>query len=178
MVFINYLTPTWTHIWLLLQILGVERAYLSALVILGSWCFNMMRKWVTRHQNARGALLLHASDEWGTGLPIYLDFTAESFPHGAAAFLSRPSCSPADRTRYSRTGTEVHSSEYWGWILRSALRIGGYCWLKQLNLYKWTTRIIPRVESQISGMIWSSGGMRTENTSLKAISALCTQDTE
>ena len=33
MVFINYLTPTWTHIWLSLQILGVERAYLSALVI-------------------------------------------------------------------------------------------------------------------------------------------------
>lgn len=72
----------------------------------------------------------------------------------------------------------VRSSESWGWILRSALRIGGYCWLKQLDPYKWTTRIIPRVESQISGMIWSSRGMRTENTQLKAISTLCTQDTE
>lgn len=51
---------------------------------------------------------LHASDEWGTGLPIYLNFTAESVPHRAAAatFLSRLSCSPADRTRYSRTDTE------------------------------------------------------------------------
>lgn len=35
MVFISYLTPTLTHIWLLLQIPGVERAYLSALVIFG-----------------------------------------------------------------------------------------------------------------------------------------------
>lgn len=70
----------------------------------------------------------------------------------------------------------VRSSESWGWILRSALRIGRYCWLKQLDLYKWTTRIIPRVESQISGMIWSSNGMRTENTQLKAISTLCTKD--
>lgn len=33
MVFINYLTPTWTHIWQLLQIPSVERAYLSAPVI-------------------------------------------------------------------------------------------------------------------------------------------------
>lgn len=65
---------------------------------------------------------------------------------------------------------------FWGWILRSARRIGGYCWLKQLDLYKWITRIIPRVESQISGMIWSSRGMRTENTQLKVISTLCTKD--
>lgn len=72
----------------------------------------------------------------------------------------------------------VHSSESWGWILRSALRVRGYCWLKQPNLYKWTTTIIPKAESQISGMIWSSGGMRTENTLLQAISTLCTQDTE
>lgn len=72
----------------------------------------------------------------------------------------------------------VRSSGSWGWILRSALSVRGYCWLKQLNLYKWTTRIIPRVENQISGMIWSCGGMRTENTQLKAISTLCTQDTE
>lgn len=72
----------------------------------------------------------------------------------------------------------VRSSGSWGWILRSALGVSGYCWLKQLDLYKWTTRIIPRVESQISGMIWSCGGMRTENTQLKAISTLCTQDTE
>lgn len=39
----------------------------------------------------------------------------------------------------------VRSSESWGWILRSALRIRGYCWLKQLDPYKWTTRIIPIV---------------------------------
>ncbi len=66
----------------------------------------------------------------------------------------------------------VRSSESWGWILRSALRRGGYCWLKQLDLYKWTTRIIPRVESQISGMIWSSGGMRTENTAKSNINTM------
>lgn len=35
MVFINYRTPNLTHIWLLLQIPGVERAYLSTLVIVG-----------------------------------------------------------------------------------------------------------------------------------------------
>lgn len=141
---------------------------------LGCWYVSMMRKWVIRHTNARRPSGLCASGEWDTRLPIYLNLSAESFPHRATAatFLSRLSCSPADRTRYTRTDT----SESWGWILRSARRIGRYCWLKQLDLYKWTTRIIPRVESQISAMIWSSDGMRTENTQLKAISTLCTKD--
>lgn len=106
MVFINYLKPTWTHIWLLLQIPAVERAYLSAQVIFRKLVLQHDEKVSDQTSNARGASLLDASDEWITGLPIYLDLTAESFPHGAAAFLSHLGCSPADRTRYSRTGTE------------------------------------------------------------------------
>lgn len=75
---------------------------------LGCWYVSMMRKWVIRHTNARRPSGLCASGEWDTRLPIYLNLSAKSFPHRATAatFLSRLSCSPADRTRYSRTDTE------------------------------------------------------------------------
>lgn len=63
MVFINYLKPTWTHIWLLLQIPAVERAYLSAQVIFGKLVLQHDEKVSDQTSNARGASLLDASDE-------------------------------------------------------------------------------------------------------------------
>lgn len=137
----------------------------------------MIRKWVTRYTNVRGPSLPLASDEWGTGLPIYLNLSPEQQQQqwqqlSSIIWAALQLMKQDTEERPPR----VCSSESRAWILRPALRIRGYCWLKQLSLYKWTTRIIPRVESQISGMIWSSTGMRTENTQLKAISTLCTKD--
>lgn len=99
-------------------------------------------------------------------LLIYLDFTAESFPPRAETVEFLPV-----ELRYrdiQRQTRRVCSLKSWGLNPEISFeKIEGYCWLKQPDLLKWVTRLIPRAESQISGMIWSSRGMRTENIKLK-----------
>lgn len=120
-----------THIWLWLEIPGVERAYLSALVISGGCrCISAVRKWVTSeaYECWRGLAVLHAGDEWGTGLRIYLDFAAERAPHTEQrqrhSSLIRAALQLIEQDIQGQT-PRVRSSESWGWILRSAPRAGG-----------------------------------------------------
>lgn len=135
MVFIYSLTPAWT------SSVSVEGAYHSSLHIWGLGFYSTMRKWVTRRPNAYRARPLHVSDEWRRGLHIYLAAAAErerELPTEHVSLIRAPLQLIEADTR-GRT-PRVCSSEPWGEIMRTER----YCWLKQLNGYKWTTRIIPR----------------------------------
>lgn len=81
MVSINHLTPTQTHIWLFRLLLLTELISQPESYLARSYC-STMRKWVTKRTNARGPSLPHASDEWGTGLPIYLNSKPNSRSDG------------------------------------------------------------------------------------------------
>lgn len=180
MVFINYLTPT-------------SDTYLASAT--DSWCWKSLSL-SSRHIWGDGSLAWWESEWPDIEMPMGPHYSMPMMSEAPGSLFIWTLLQGASHTKQRQ---RQHSSliraalqlieqdtqgqtprvrclESWGWILRSAPRIGGYCWLKQLNLYKWTTRIIPKVESQISGMIWSSKGMRTENTLLKAISTLFTQD--
>lgn len=125
---------------------------------------------MTKHLKAQGSSKGSGSDNGGTRTSVYLGSPAETFPHGAGeAFLALLSRFPADRRKYWRS--DIMSLLLGVLRLNSEIsiqNIGGYCWPEKLNLQDLTALITPIVECQISGMIWLSGGMRTENSLLSS----------